>query len=136
VSGSDISPAAVDVARANAASHGLAVVFRVHSHLRRDDFDLVVANLPYAALDEVHERLEPEDARYQPHIALTAGTDALGAIRGLVASAPPGLRVAIEHSPEQTRSVEDMLDHPETRRDKTGEQRMTVGWIKAEVGSD
>src|SRR5439155_11167133 len=56
VSGSDVSAAALDVARANAARLGLDVVFGAEP-----DFDvgLVVANLPYVREDE-WPGLQPE----------------------------------------------------------------------------
>lgn len=130
VTGTDISPAAVEVARANAARLGLDVPFAVAANLPEDRFDLVVANLPYSALSELEGALPPESSRYQPRMALIAGSGALDAIRGFVAAAPAGLRVALEHAPEQTPEVEALLTDPQTRRDRAGEARVTVGVVR------
>ncbi len=129
VSATDISSAAIEVARANAARLGLVVAFDVHDNLPDGEFDLVVANLPYSALCELQSGLPPESARYQPHVALIAGADALDAIRAFVAAAPAGLRVALEHAPEQTGEVEALLRRAETRRDAAGDERMTLGLV-------
>ena len=130
VSATDISPAAIEVARANAERLGLAVRFDVAAGLPRGRFDLVVANLPYSALGELRDGLPPESARYQPHVALVAGAGALDAIRAFMTAAPRGLRVALEHAPEQTAEVEALVHAPQTRRDRAGEERMTVGLVR------
>lgn len=129
VSATDISSAAIAVARSNAARLGLAVAFAVQENLPRGAFDLVVANLPYSALAELERDLPPESARYQPHVALVAGAGALDAIRAFLDAAPSGLAVALEHSPEQTVQIEALLRRAETRRDPAGDERMTVGLV-------
>jgi release factor glutamine methyltransferase len=127
VSASDISAAAVDVARLNAQRLGIDVAFSVAGGLPAGDFDLVVANLPYSAQEELAGALPPESALYQPHVAVVAGTDALAAIRGLVAELPTGRRVALEHAPEQAATVRALLVEATTLRDAAGDERVTVG---------
>src|SRR5256714_86089 len=126
VSGSDASAAAVDVARANAERLGLDVSFSVAEGLPRGGYDLVVANLPYVREDEWDE-LEPEIRLYEPREALVAGADGLDAIRALVAAAPGGTLLALEHAPAQAEAVRDQLGEARTVRDLAGRERVTVG---------
>ncbi|SFH22171.1 [protein release factor]-glutamine N5-methyltransferase [Palleronia marisminoris] len=82
--GTDISDAALDVARGNAAVLGLADRVR----FARADwwqgvsgrFDLIVSNPPYIATDEMDE-LSPEVRDHDPRLALSPGGDGLEAYR-------------------------------------------------------
>jgi release factor glutamine methyltransferase len=126
VSASDRSPVAVDVARRNAERLGLAVEIATGTGLAAGSYDLVVANLPYVRLDE-WDALAPEIRNYEPREALVAGEDGLDEIRALVAAAPAGLLLALEHAPGQAESVREMLDDASTRRDLAGHERVTAG---------
>jgi release factor glutamine methyltransferase len=128
VSASDVMPTAVDVARANAGRLGLDVTLSVHTGVPDGEYDLVLANLPYVREDEWAE-LQPEIRLYEPREALVAGADGLDAIRQLVADAPAGTRIALEHSPKQAAAVRDLLREPETRRDLADLARVTVGTV-------
>lgn len=130
VSASDASPAAVEVARANAARLGLAVPVEHAAGLPDSarEADLVVANLPYVTEAE-WPGLAPEIVRYEPREALVSGADGLEAIRALLAAAPGGLRVALEHAPTQTAAVREMLAEPRTLEDLAGRERVTVGRV-------
>jgi release factor glutamine methyltransferase len=128
VSGSDASADAVEVARANAGRLGLDVQFEVARGLPPGDYDLVVANLPYVREDE-WPSLEPELTRYEPRAALVSGADGLDAIRALVAGAPQGTRLALEHAPDQAASVRELLRDARTERDLGGRERVTVGTV-------
>src|SRR6185312_17495421 len=116
VSASDASAGAVEVARANALALGLDVPVELVPGLPPGDYDLVLANLPYVREDE-WRGLQPEITRYEPREALVSGSDGLDAIRALVAQAPAGLRLALEHAPDQAAAVRDLLDDAETLRD-------------------
>jgi release factor glutamine methyltransferase len=120
VTASDASPAAAAVASAN----GLSV--EVCAGLPAGDYDLVVANLPYVREDE-WPALAPEIRLWEPREALVSGQDGLDAIRSLVAQAPPGTRLALEHAPGQTAAVEELLRRPRTRLDLAGRPRVSVG---------
>jgi len=120
VSASDASAGAVAVARSNGVEAALA------RGLPPGGYDLVVANLPYVREDEWPE-LAPEIRLYEPREALVSGPDGLEAIRALVAEAPAGTVVALEHAPEQAAAVRALLAGAATRRDLTGRERMTVG---------
>ncbi len=126
VTASDISPDAVAVARANAVRLGLPLEPSVADGLPPGDFDLVLANLPYVS-DGDWATLAPEITRYEPRGALTSGPDGLDAIRALVAQAPGGQRLALEHGSEQGPATRALLDDADTLRDLAGHERVTVG---------
>jgi release factor glutamine methyltransferase len=130
VTGSDASAAAVDVARANAARLGLTVPVERAAGLPDGarSADLVVANLPYVTEAE-YASLAPEIVRHEPREALVSGPDGLDAIRALVAEAPAGLPVALEHAPAQAAAVRGLLAEPETLPDLAGRDRVTKGRI-------
>ena len=88
VTATDVSPAALDVAWANAVALGLAVEMRQGDLLdglgdRR--FDLIASNPPYVSEQEI-ESLEPEVAVHEPRLATVAG-DGLDAYRRLLPDA-------------------------------------------------
>ncbi len=86
VSASDISAEALALAGANAARLGIELPL-IRADLLAgvsDEFDAIVANLPYVREDE-RETLPPEILRHEPADALFAGPDGLGAIRALFA---------------------------------------------------
>jgi release factor glutamine methyltransferase len=126
VSASDESSDAVAVARANARALGLEVEIMVARGLPSGSFDLVTANLPYVASDEL-SGLVPEINIYEPRVALDGGADGLDEIRELVSQARPGTVLALEHSPHQGEAVHALLDVTETRVDLAGLERVTVG---------
>ncbi len=128
VSASDASAGAVVVARANAARLGEDVEVTHEVGLPGGPYDLVVANLPYVAEAE-YARLAPEITRYEPRVALVAGREGLDAIRGLVAAAPAGTRLALEHGEAQGEAVRALLAESETHRDLSGHERVTVGQV-------
>jgi release factor glutamine methyltransferase len=123
VSASDTSADALAVARSNAAMLGLDVELGAEP---RFAVDLVLANLPYVRDDEWNA-LEPEIRRYEPRSALTAGPDGLDAIRSVLAAAPPGTRLALEHAPGQAEAVRSLLAGSHTLRDLAGRERVTLG---------
>jgi release factor glutamine methyltransferase len=120
VSASDASEQAVAVASAN----GLDAV--VHRGLPDGEYDMVVANLPYVREDE-WAGLAPEIRLWEPREALVSGVDGLDAIRSLIAQAPPGTQLALEHAPAQTAAIEGLLRSPRVYSDLAGLPRVTVG---------
>jgi release factor glutamine methyltransferase len=90
----DVSSAALDVARENAAKHRVAVRIQfVESDLLAGvsgaSFDMIVSNPPYVAESEV---LEPQVRDFEPIIALYAGADGLSVYRRLVPQADGALK--------------------------------------------
>jgi release factor glutamine methyltransferase len=126
VGASDSSPAAAEVARANAARLGLPLEVSVERGLPAGPFDLVLANLPYVREDE-WDGLAPEIRRYEPREALVSGPYGLDAIRDLCDASPAGTRLALEHAPGQAAEVRALLRDAETRLDLAGRERVTVG---------
>ena len=126
VSASDASSAAVAVARGNAARLGAELDLSVVRGLPPGSYALVLANLPYVSEAE-WPGLAPEITRWEPREALVAGPDGLEAIRELVASAPRGTRLALEHAPHQAAAVRALLDGAQTVRDLAGRERVSVG---------
>lgn len=88
----DISPDALDVARRNAAIHG--VDGRVRFHLGdlfapipdEARFDLIVGNPPYIAPSEI-AKLAPDVRDHEPRLALDGGPDGLAFYRRIAADA-------------------------------------------------
>ena len=125
VSASDISDAAVAVARANASRLHLDVTIGSEPAW---DVELVVANLPYVREDE-WAGLQKEIRLYEPRSALVSGDDGLDAIRALVATAPAGTQLALEHAPDQAADVRALLVGGETLKDLAGRDRVTLGSV-------
>ena len=125
---SDSSPAAVEVARANAARLGIDLEVEVASGLPPGRYAAVLANLPYVSEAE-WDGLQPEIVKYEPREALVAGPTGLEAIEALVAEAPPGTPLALEHAPHQSEAVRALLRGPETKEDLGGRERVTLGVV-------
>jgi release factor glutamine methyltransferase len=87
----DISPEALEVARANVVRHGIAgrVRLLLGDLLGPLDLsaDIIVSNPPYTILAEV----EPNVYAYEPHLALEGGPDGTNLYRRLLADAPAKL---------------------------------------------
>ncbi len=117
VSAVDISSAALEVARANAARHNVHVRFFEgdwYSPLGDDCFDLIVANPPYVAHGDTH--LQQNGLPYEPQVALTdgvAGGDGLACLREIVRGARHRLLhggwLLMEHGYDQAVQVREML---------------------------
>ncbi|MEQ8433547.1 MAG: peptide chain release factor N(5)-glutamine methyltransferase [Oceanicaulis sp.] len=86
----DLSAAALDVARGNAALNGLSTRMEFVETSWADGltgpFDLVVANPPYIA-SAVIDTLEPEVKTFEPRLALDGGPDGLAPYPHLFAEA-------------------------------------------------
>jgi release factor glutamine methyltransferase len=96
ITGIDLSPAALDLARCNAEHLGLKNRIRwLQGDLLKpilalgETADLIVANLPYIASSEMPHL---EVSRHEPHLALDGGADGLDVIRHLLDDAPQVLQ--------------------------------------------
>jgi release factor glutamine methyltransferase len=111
--GSDLSEAALSLARENGQALGLEVRW-LHADLLEgipDRFQAVLANPPYVA-DRERASLAPEILRHEPPGALFAGPDGLALIAPLVAQAGarPGIaKLAIEVGDGQAERVAELL---------------------------
>jgi release factor glutamine methyltransferase len=132
VTGTDASPDALAVARANAARLGLDVRFREADLLDgAGEVDAVLSNPPYV---EDGAPLQPEIERHEPPAALYAGADGLAVIRRLAAQAGASAArlVALEVGMGQADEVAAVLRDAgfattETRRDLAGIERVVIG---------
>ena len=110
----DISEAALAVARRNAREHGAAIDF-VRSDwfetLGLERFDLIVSNPPYVAAGDSH--LERGDVRFEPRLALVGGEDGLACLRIIAAHARrwlrPGGWLLLEHGYDQKEPCVELL---------------------------
>jgi release factor glutamine methyltransferase len=113
VSASDLSEEALALARANAARLDLDVAFLRADLLDgvADEFDAVLANLPYVA-ERDRAALQPEIVRHEPPGALFAGADGLDALRAFAAQLSERRRVgfvALELGAGQAQAVAELL---------------------------
>lgn len=137
-SGSDISADAVETARANARSLGLAA----RARLAAGDgfagaggpFDWIVANPPYIPTADI-AGLEPEVRDHDPRVALDGGPDGLDAFRrfapAIAARLAPDGKAAVEFGSGQAAAVRAIfsgagLDCLETVADLAGRPRVLV----------
>lgn len=136
VSGSDISPGALELARDNGERLGLDVAWLAADLLEGvpDEFDAVLSNPPYVAEPE-RAALAPEIVRHEPPGALFAGPDGLEAIRRLVGQLRERPRVrmaALEVGAGQAPVVAELLrdagfDAMRAEHDLAGIERVVVG---------
>ena len=136
VTGADVSPAALGVARDNARSLALPnVAWRLGSWFDAvpgERFDAIVANPPYvAAGDPALAALEAE-----PEIALVSGPAGLDALTAIIEGAAPHLEsggwLVLEHGSTQQGRVASLLERRgfcgvETHEDFSGRPRVTLG---------
>ncbi len=115
----DVSPAALRVARQNAAQQKLAG--RVHCLLGDvrqkvpefwGKFSLITANPPYVTRAEMAQ-LDPSVRGYEPHLALDGGADGLELyrmiLRNFTAALQPGGYICLEFGMGQEHAVGELL---------------------------
>jgi release factor glutamine methyltransferase len=132
VTATDTSGEALAVARANAHRLGLEdrVRFVAGTLPPEEDFELILANLPYVAAGD-WPTLQPEVRDWEPREALLSGADGLDAIRALVPRVEVGT-LALELGEGQAPAVRELLSESgfgaiETRRDLAGIERVVLG---------
>ncbi|HLK46405.1 MAG TPA: peptide chain release factor N(5)-glutamine methyltransferase, partial [Acidimicrobiales bacterium] len=138
----DVSPDALDVARANTTGIGMWAAPRVRVAQGswwdalpgdlRGQFALVVSNPPYVRDDEA---LPADVELWEPRLALRAGPDGLDAVREIVGGAGEWLRpggvLVVEIAPAQAAAVLGLVRSAgaassEVRRDALGRERALV----------
>lgn len=135
---SDISAAALEIARGNAERLGVTVTFLegdlaapLAAHA---PFSLIVANLPYIPSADLAAL--PPEVRVEPVLALDGGADGLDLVRRLVDAAPallaPGGALALEIGAGQAAATAALLVaagfvDPRTRQDLAGIDRVVSG---------
>jgi release factor glutamine methyltransferase len=131
----DTSPGALAVAAANAERLGLAArveLFEGTLPPRGEEFDLVVANLPYVSEREWGD-LQREVTEWEPREALLAGSEGLDVFRSAVpALAAVTGTLALEIGQGQAAAVAGLLRAAgcaaiESRNDLAGIERLVIG---------
>lgn len=134
----DVSAAALEIARRNAERHGVADRIRF---LEGDlfapldpagRFDLIVSNPPYVAEDLRGQARDGDALRHEPRGALFAGADGLAVLDPLVAGAPARLAeggtLLVEIGEDQEDAVLErarrVFARAEVRRDLAGHPRI------------
>lgn len=138
ITASDVSAAALNVARANAARLGLPnIEFRQGdwcAALGTQRFAMLVSNPPYIGVSEA--ALQDPGLRHEPPLALTPGADALHSLRSIVMQAPQHLLAGgwllLEHGATQATAVRALLvaqgfAHVTSQHDLAGHERVTEG---------
>ncbi|PYX82998.1 MAG: peptide chain release factor N(5)-glutamine methyltransferase [Acidobacteria bacterium] len=92
----EISPAALEIARANAVRHQLESRIQFHqTHLLKgleaDSFDLVISNPPYVGESE-QDQVQLEVRKFEPRSAVFAGPTGLEIIAELIPAAQEALK--------------------------------------------
>jgi release factor glutamine methyltransferase len=114
--GTDVSPAALEIARENADAVGVGERCRwlsgsVFEPVAGEQFDLIVSNPPYVA-EKQRSGLPPELA-HEPAAALFAGEDGTDVLEilaaGVTSRLAPGGAAAFELAPEQAPRVAEWL---------------------------
>jgi release factor glutamine methyltransferase len=117
VHATDISEAAVRIARQNAARNEATVSFHEADvasglHFLKGSVDLLVSNPPYVDEISASRRLAPEVREWDPPAALYSGADELGFFRRIFAETPPllkrGADVVLEIGEGQAEKVQDL----------------------------
>jgi release factor glutamine methyltransferase len=133
----DISAAALEVARANAARHELTSRIKFHladllGALPAPSFDFVVSNPPYVS-DSEEESVQLEVRKFEPRHAVFAGPTGLEVIERLIPQAREALRpggwLVFEISgtiADRVRSLLSAWDEVAIRNDLQGIARVAV----------
>ncbi len=136
VSATDISEAALVVARRNAAAHGVSIHF-MHSDwfsTVSGRFDVIVSNPPYIAASDPH--LSQGDLRFEPRSALSDGANGMMHISSLIDGAPKHLKAGgwllLEHGYDQSAATRTLLERAgwqqvQSWTDLAGIERATGG---------
>lgn len=134
----DVSPEAAELARANAARHGVAdrveVVVGDLLAPAHAPVDLIVSNPPYIPTADLASL--SAEVQAEPRLALDGGADGLDFYRRLAAASPPllapGGLLALEHGFDQAAAVRAIVDATAaftpstTRNDLAGHPRVTL----------
>lgn len=135
VTATDISAAALEIARRNADEHGAGINFVRSDWLEAIDasFDLIVGNPPYVAAGDPH--LSRGDLRFEPSLALSGGADGLACLRTIAVQARCHLRLGawllLEHGYDQEGGCTALLhelgyDQVADHRDLAGQPRVVA----------
>jgi len=134
VTGIDVSPDALAVARGNAARSGLAVDLVEHdlfAGLPEGPWSLVVSNPPYVGAADI-DALPSEVRDWEPRVALVAEDATEAVARGAVAVLEPGGALVLEVADDDAARVTGLLgrlgyEEVAVTADLTGRERVVEG---------
>jgi release factor glutamine methyltransferase len=138
VTGIDVSPEALSLARENAARTGIEIeLLQVDmlSGLPGSQWDLVVSNPPYVRHEEAHG-LAPEVVEWEPHVALFDGGHTEVLVRAAAEVLRPGGAIVLESYDERAGAVAELLARAGfaevvVTRDLAGRDRVVEGRLPA-----
>ena len=138
ITATDASGEALRIAQLNASAHKLENIHFLHGQwfepLAALDFDLIISNPPYVAIDDPH--LIEGDVRFEPEAALISGEQGMDAIAQLTRQAGNYLRTSgwliVEHGYDQQQVVYHCFKHGGYEdivqlSDLAGQPRVTAG---------
>ena len=152
----DVSAAALEVARFNATRHSVADRLTLVEADRlalpaevvpQDGFDILMCNPPYIPVSAM-DKLDAAVRDYEPSLALTDGAEGLSFYRTIAADGPsllaPDAMVFVEIGDGQAQAVVEVMtaagnfEHRQTRKDRVvGQERVLAFSMKrAADGSD
>ncbi len=144
ITGVDISPAALSVARENSRALDLPrIAWRRGSWFEAvpgERFDIVIANPPYLADGDPALRA----LAAEPALALTSGPTGFEALTAIIEEAAlhlePGGTLMLEHGSAQARTVAHLLERRGFRsvcshHDYSGNPRVTLGTVHSQPGN-
>ena len=118
VMATDISPAALAIARENAERHQVSdrlsfIESDLFAKIPADrKFDVIASNPPYVPSSEI-DQLDAEVAKHEPRLALDGGPDGLSVLKRIIEVAPkfaaPGALLLLEFTPEQAAALEAIV---------------------------
>lgn len=134
VRATDVSRAALEVAKANALQLETSVDFFLSDWFDQVDgqYEVILSNPPYITAQEMSD-LAPDVVQYDPHLALTPGGDGLSAYREIARGAPQfltkGGRVLVEIGALQANDVTALFaaagfENMTTHQDLDGKDRV------------
>ena len=139
ITATDLSTAALAVAKDNATRLGMNNIEFIHSNwcsAFADDkrFDMIISNPPYIANNDPH--MQTDELKCEPEFALTSGEDGLDALRNITQQArnflKPGGWLLVEHGYDQGDAVmnlfrENGYQATETIQDLGANDRVCLG---------
>ena len=128
VHATDISAESLEVARANAARHGLGARIKFDhidllGELPREEFDFIVSNPPYVGQSE-EDQVQLEVRKFEPRNAVFAGPSGLEVIERLIPQAREALRPGGWLVFEISGTIADSV------------QRLLAGWSDVKITND
>ncbi len=139
ITATDLSVAALNIAKNNAQKHQLNNIEFIHSNwcsafADTQRFDIIVSNPPYIPENDPH--MQSAELGCEPVFALTSGIDGLDAIRHITQQAraflKPNGHLIIEHGYDQGKAVQALFHNQgylnvETKQDLANNDRACVG---------